>query len=246
MIQKVYDDNFQLYGARKVWHALKRSSVSVARCTVERLMRAHGLEGVRRGKPWKTTIPEEAADRPLDLVDRQFKAVAPNRLWVADFTYVPTWSGVVYVAFVLDVFNHELVGWKAAKNMRTELVLDALEQAIWARGKPSGVIHHSDRGSQYLSITYSNRLSEQGFKPSVGSTGDSYDNAMAESVIGLYKTEVIHRRRTWKTFEEVEYATLTWVSWYNTKRLHGELGYQPPLEIAEEYWDNQKLSGHAA
>ena len=246
MIQKVYNDNFQLYGARKVWHALKRSSVSVARCTVERLMWAHGLEGVRRGKPWKTTIPDEAADRPLDLVDRQFKAVAPNRLWVADFTYVPTWSGVVYVAFVLDVFNHELVGWKAAKNMRTELVLDALEQAIWARGKPSGVIHHSDRGSQYLSITYSNRLSEQGFKPSVGSTGDSYDNAMAESVIGLYKTEVIHRRRTWKTFEEVEYATLTWVSWYNTKRLHGELGYQPPLEIAEEYLDNQKLSGHAA
>lgn len=152
----------------------------------------------------------------------------------------------MYVAFVLDVFNHELVGWKAAKNMRPELVFDALEQAIWARGKPSGVIHHSDRGSQYLSITYSNRLSEQGFKPSVDSTGDSYDNATAESVIGLYKTELIHRRRTWKTFEEVEYATLTWVSWYNTQRLHGELGYQPPLEIAEQYWDNQKLSGHAA
>jgi putative transposase len=246
MIQKVYDDSFELYGARKVWHALKRGSVSVGRCTVERLMRAHGLQGVRRGKSWKTTIPDEATDRPLDLVDRHFKAEAPNCLWVADFTYIPTWSGVMYVAFVMDVFNREIAGWKASRTMRTELVLDALEQAIWARGKPNGVIHHSDRGSQYLSITYSNRLSEAGFKPSVGSTGDSYDNAMAESVIGLYKTELINRRGPWKTFEEVEYATLNWVSWYNTKRLHGELGYRPPVEITQEYWDNQKLSGHAA
>jgi len=246
MIHAVHERSYGLYGARKVWHTLGRSSVAAARCTVERLMRSEGLQGVRHGRRWKTTVPDESADRPLDLVERQFTADAPNRLWVADFTYVPAWQGVVYVAFVMDVFNREIVGWKAARTMRSELVLDALEQAIWLRGKPSGIVHHSDRGSQYLSIKYSDRLAEAGFKPSVGSTGDSYDNAMAESVIGLYKTEVINRRRSWKTFEEIELATLNWVGWHNTQRLHSAIGNRPPVELLIEYWDNQNWLRHVA
>ena len=179
----------------------------------------------------------------LDLVDREFSAQRPNQLWVADFTYVPTRQGVVYVAFILDVFARKVVGWRVSKNMQTDLVLDALEQAIWARGRPRGVSHHSDRGSQYLSIRYSDRLAEAGFEPSVGSKGDSYDNAMAESVIGLYKTEVINHRGPWKTFEEVEYATLIWIDWYNKERLNGALGYVPPVEFERVHYEGKMPSG---
>jgi len=209
-------------------------------------MRKLGLEGVRRGKRWKTTVPDESAARPIDLVDRHFVALCPNQLWVADFTYVPTWSGMVFPAFILDVYARRIVGWRVAKNMRTDLVLDALEQAIWARGSPQGVVHHSDRGSQYLSIKYTERLALAGFDPSVGSKGDSYDNAMAESVIGLYKTEVIRHRGPWKTFEEVEYATLEWVDWYNNKRLHESIGYVPPSEYEQAFYEQLRRSGQAA
>ena len=242
-IERVYRASGERYGARKVWRQLKREQFAVARCTTERLMAKLGLQGVRRGKRWKTTIPDEATERPLDLVDREFSAQRPNQLWVADFTYVPTWQGVVYVAFVLDVFARQVVGWRVSKNMRTDLVLDALEQAIWARGRPRGVTHHSDRGSQYLSIRYSDRLAEAGFEPSVGSKGDSYDNAMAESVMGLYKTEVINHRGPWKTFEEVELATLIWIDWYNKERLHGALGYVPPVEFERVHYEGKMPSG---
>lgn len=242
-IQRVYEASLCRYGARKVWRQLQREQWEIARCTTERLMQRLGFQGVRRGKRWKTTIPDEAIDRPLDLVDRQFTADHPDQLWVADFTYVPTWQGVVYVAFILDVFARRIVGWRVAKNMRTELVLDALEQAIWARGKPMGVTHHSDRGSQYLSIRYSERLAEAGFEPSVGSKGDSYDNAMAESVIGLYKTEVINHQGPWRTFESVEYTTLAWVDWYNYKRLHSSIGDVPPVEFEQAYYEQLSESG---
>ena len=245
-IQRVYEASLCRYGARKVWRQLQREQWEIARCTTERLMQRLGFQGVRRGKRWKTTIPDEAADRPLDLVDRQFAADHPDQLWVADFTYVPTWKGVVYVAFILDVFARRIVGWRVAKNMRTELVLDALEQAIWARGKPMGVTHHSDRGSQYLSIRYGERLAEAGFEPSVGSKGDSYDNAMAESVIGLFKTEVINHQGPWRTFESVEYATLVWVDWYNNERLHSSLGDVPPIEFEQAYYVRLSESGLAA
>ena len=245
-IQRVYEASFCRYGARKIWRQLQREQWEIARCTTERLMQRLGFQGVRRGKRWKTTIPDEAADRPLDLVDRQFTADHPDQLWVADFTYVPTWQGVVYVAFILDVFARRIVGWRVAKNMRTELVLDALEQAIWARGKPMGVTHHSDRGSQYLSIRYSERLAEACFEPSVGSKGDSYDNAMAESVIGLFKTEVINHQGPWRTFESVEYATLVWVDWYNHERLHSSIGDVPPVEFEQAYYERLTESGLAA
>ena len=197
-IQRVFEENRQVYGARKIWKQLNREEIFVARCTVERLMKQLGIEGVRRGRKWRTTIPSALSDKPLDLVNRQFKASHPNQLWVADITHVATWSGFVYVAFVIDVFSRYIVGWRVLKNMRTDLVLDALEHALWARGKPRGVIHHSDRGSQYLSIRYSERLSEAGFNASVGSVGDSYDNALAETINGLYKAEVIRKDGPWR------------------------------------------------
>ena len=234
-IQRVYDENFEVYGARKVWRQLGRDEIDVARCTVERLMRSLGLQGVVRGRKCRTTIADDTAERPLDWVNRQFQASRPDQLWVADFTYVATWAGFVYVAFVIDVFARCIIGWRVARSMHAELVLDALEQAIWARSGAKGVVHHSDRGSQYLSIRYSERLAEIGAQPSVGSVGDSYDNALAESVIGLYKTEVIHRRGPWRTLDDVEYATLEWVDWFNHRRLLEPIGNIPPVEYEAQY-----------
>ncbi len=234
-IQRVYVDSDERYGARKVWRQLRREQVEAARCTVERLMRSLRLKGVVRGSRCRTTITDPAAARPLDQVNRQFHADRPNQLWIADFTYVATWSGFVYTAFVIDVFSRRIIGWRVARSMRAELVLDALEQAIWSRSGIHGVIHHSDRGSQYLSIRYSERLAEAGAQPSVGSVGDSYDNAMAESIIGLYKAEVIHHRGPWRGLDEVEYATLAWVDWFNHRRLLEPIGYMPPAEYEAEY-----------
>jgi transposase InsO family protein len=234
-IRRVYDENLGVYGARKVWRQLKRERIEAARCTVERLMRSLTLHGVVRGRKCRTTVADESAPRPLDHVNRQFEASRPNQLWVADFTYVATWSGFVYVAFVIDVFSRRIIGWRAARSMRAELVLDALEQAIWARSDAQGVIHHSDRGSQYLSIRYTERLAEFGAQPSVGSVGSSYDNALAETIIGLFKTEVIHRRGPWRGFDEVEYATLEWVDWFNNRRLLESIGYVPPAEFEAQY-----------
>lgn len=210
-IMRVWQENRQCYGARKVWKQMKREGFTVARCTVARLMKVLEIKGVRRGRRCITTIPDDSAAKPLDLVNREFTAQRPNQLWVADITYVATWSGFVYVAFVTDVFSRKIVGWRVMKSMQTQLILDALEQALWARGKPKGVFHHSDRGSQYVSIRYSERLSEAGFNASVGSVGDSYDNALAETINGLYKTEVIHKDGPWKGLEQVELATLDWV-----------------------------------
>jgi len=235
-IQRVWQESHRNYGARKVWKQLHRESIPAARCTVERLMADMGISGVRRGKRCITTIPSDAADRPLDLVNRQFVADRPNQLWVADITYVATWSGFVYVAFVIDVFSRWIVGWRVLKSMRTNLVLDALEQALWGRGKPRGVTHHSDRGSQYLSIRYSERLAEAGFQASVGTVGDSYDNALAETINGLYKAEVIHKDGPWRGMEDVERATLTWVEWFNNRRIMEPLGDIPPREFEESYY----------
>lgn len=235
-ITRVYEENLQVYGARKVWKQLNREDIPVARCTVERLMGNMGLEGVRRGKRCRTTIPDELADKPLDLVNRNFSAERPNQLWVADITYVATWSGFVYVAFVVDVFSRYIVGWRVLKSLQTDIVLDALEQALWARGKPHGVTHHSDRGSQYLSIKYTERLSEAGFNASVGSVGDSYDNALAETINGLYKAELIHKSGPWKGLDEVELATLTWVEWFNNRRLLQPIGDVPPIEYENLYY----------
>ncbi len=243
-ITRVYEENLQVYGARKVWKQLNREDIAVARCTVERLMGDMGLEGVRRGKPCRTTIPDELADKPLDLVNRDFSAERPNQLWVADITYVATWSGFVYVAFVVDVFSRYLVGWRVLKSLQTDIVLDALEQALWARGKPKGVTHHSDRGSQYLSIKYTERLAEAGFKASVGSVGDSYDNALAETINGLYKAEVIHKSGPWKGLDDVEQATLTWVEWFNNRRLLQPIGDMPPIEYENLYY--QQAESEAA
>jgi putative transposase len=236
-VRRVWMSNMQVYGADKVWRQLNREGIQVARCTVERLMRQEGLQGVRRGKKLRTTVPDPKASCPLDHVNRQFQAERPNQLWVSDFTYVSTWQGWVYVAFVVDVFSRRIVGWRQSNSMHTEFVLDALEQALYAR-KPSdedGLVHHSDRGSQYLSIRYSERLAEAGIEPSVGSRGDSYDNALAETINGLYKAEVIHRRGPWKTKEAVELATLEWVSWFNHHRLMAPLGYVPPAEFETNY-----------
>ena len=244
-IQRVYDDNHRNYGARKVWKQLLREPIPVARCTVERLMKDMGLQGVRRGKRYRTTMPSEVAVKPLDWVNREFKAHGPNRLWVADITYVATWSGFVHVAFVIDVYSRYIVGWRVLKHMRTDLVLDALEQALWARGKPQGVIHHSDRGSQYLSISYTDRLTEAGFKASVGSVGDSYDNALAETINGLYKAEVIHKDGPWRGLDDVERATLTWVEWFNNRRLLRPIGDIPPAEFEMQYYQ-QTESSHVA
>ena len=238
-IDRVYRANRRLYGARKVWKQLKREGVAVARCTVERLMGSMSLQGVVRGRRCRTTIPDNLAGRPQDLVARSFKAERPNQLWVADLTYVATWRGFVYVAFVIDVFSRRIVGWRVAPSLRTDLALDALEQALWARPRSERLVHHSDRGVQYLSIRYTERLQEAGIEPSVGSIGDSYDNAMAESVIGLFKTEVIRQCGPWRGVEEVEFATLEWVSWYNEERLLEPLGYVPPAEFEAIYHERQ-------
>jgi putative transposase len=233
-IRRVWDEHRQVYGADKVWAQLNREGVAVARCTVERLMRKLGLRGVVRGKSrMRTTIGDNASDRPLDLVARQFRAPAPNRVWVADLTYVKTHSGWVYVAFVSDACSRCIVGWQASRSLRTELALDALEMALWTRRTVSltGLIHHSDRGVQYLAIRYTDRLAEAGLVPSVGSRGDSYDNALAESFNGLYKAELIRHRGPWRGLDDVEYATLEYVDWFNQRRLHGELGMRPPAEF---------------
>ena len=234
-IQRVWDENFRVYGARKVWRQLRREGRSVARCTVERLMRRLGLAGVVRGRRCRTTIPAEVGDRPADRVQRQFAASRPNELWVADLTYVATWAGFVYVAFVIDVFARCIVGWRVTRSLHTDLVLDALEQALHARRASQGLIHHSDRGCQYLSIRYTERLTEAGIEASVGSVGDSYDNALAETIIGLYKTEVIHARGPWRTLDAVEYATLEWVDWFNNRRLLESIGHVPPAEYERDY-----------
>ena len=247
-IQRVWDDNFRVYGARKTWKQLQREHWDVARCTVERLMRNMGLRGAVRGKTVKTTVPKPAAQCPRDLVNRQFGAEHPNQLWISDFTYVATWQGFSYVAFVIDVYARRIVGWRAASSPRTDLVLDALEQAIWSRGKSNvpGLIHHSDRGVQYLSIKYTERLAESEIKPSVGSVGDSYDNAMAETVIGLYKTEVIRRLGPWKHTEAVEFATLEWVDWFNNRRLLEPIGDVPPAEKEQLYYQLKAGQAKAA
>ena len=236
-IERVWNDSQQVYGADKVWMQMNREGVAVARCTVERLMRRLGLQGVRRGKAVRTTVADPKAPCPLDKVNRQFRAERPNQLWVSDFTYVSTWQGWLYVAFVVDVFARRIVGWRVSTSMTTDFVLDALEQALYDRQpeRDSSLIHHSDRGSQYVSIRYSERLAEAGVEPSVGSKGDSYDNALAETINGLYKAEVIHRR-SWRSREAVELATLTWVSWYNNHRLMGPLGYIPPVEAEANYY----------
>ena len=237
-IERVWQTNLQVYGADKVWRQLGREGVAVARCTVERLMRRQGLRGVMRGKVVRTTIRDRNAQCPLDRVNRQFRAERPNQLWVSDFTYVSTWQGWLYVAFVIDVFARRIVGWRVSSSMRTDFVLDALEQALYARQpeRDSNLIHHSDRGSQYVSIRYSERLAEAGIEPSVGSKGDSYDNALAETINGLYKAELIHRRAPWKTKESVEIATLEWVAWFNTQRLLEPIGYIPPAEAEANYY----------
>ena len=238
-IRRVWDDNFQVYGVRKVWRQLKREGIKVARCTVARLMRDLGLQGAVRGRTFKTTIADEAAAWTSDLVNREFTATRPNELWVADLTYVATWCGFVCVAFVIDVFARFIVGWRVSRSLRTDIALDALEQAIYARPELDRLVHHSDRGTQYLSIRYTERLAEAGIDPSVGSMGDSYDNALAESVIGLYKTEVIQHRGPWRYLEAVEFATLEWVDWFNNRRLLEPIGNVPPVEHEQQYYRTQ-------
>ena len=236
-VQRVWHANWQVYGADKVWLQMNREGIRVARCTVERLMRELGLQGVRRGKSVRTTTSDTSAPCPLDRVNRVFKADRPNQLWVSDFTYVSTWQGWLYVAFVIDVFARRIVGWRVSRSMQTDFVLDALEQALFDR-QPAGdsLIHHSDRGSQYVSIRYTERLDQAGIKPSVGSKGDSYDNALAETINGLYKAELIHRRGPWKNRESVELATLQWVYWFNHIRLLKPIGGIPPAEAEANYW----------
>jgi transposase InsO family protein len=246
-ITRVFAENFEVYGARKVWRQLGREGLPVARCTVERLMADLGLQGAIRGKPVRTTISDKAVPCPLDHVNRQFHAPAPNLLWLSDFTYVSTWSGFVYVAFVIDAYARRIVGWRVSRTAHANFVLDALEQALHER-RPThraGLVHHSDRGSQYVSIRYTERLAEAGIEPSVGSVGDSYDNALAETINGLYKAEVIHRRGPWRSFEAVEFATLTWVDWFNNRRLLEPIGNIPPAEAEARFYamlDEQKLA----
>jgi len=237
-VRRVWEVNLEVYGADKVWRQMNREGIQVARCTVERLMGRLGLEGARRGKTVRTTIPDKSAPCPLDRVNRQFTATRPNQLWVSDFTYVSTWQGWLYVAFVIDVFARRIVGWRVSSSMRTDFVLDALEQALYARQpeRNDALIHHSDRGSQYVSIRYTERLAESGIEPSVGSKGDSYDNALAETINGLYKTELIHKRAPWKSREAVELATLEWVSWFNHHRLLESIGYVTPAEYEANYY----------
>jgi len=240
-ILRVWKENFEVYGVRKMWKQLGREGVYAARCTVERLMRKNKLKGAIRGKKFKTTVTDDSAARPLDLVDRDFNATRPNQLWISDFTYVATWRGFTYVAFVIDVFARKIVGWRAKTSMRADLVLDALEQALYDRpdADQDRLVHHSDQGVQYLSIRYTERLAEAGIEPSVGSCGDAYDNAMAESVIGLYKTELISRKGPWKNSDEVEFKTLGWVDWFNHRRLLEPIGYVPPVEYEAMYYQQQ-------
>ena len=237
-VQRVWHANMQVYGADKVWKQMNREGITVARCTVERLMKRLGLQGARRGKVVRTTMPDTSVPCPLDRVNRQFNAERPNQLWVSDFTYVSTWQGWLYVAFVIDVFARRIVGWRVSSSMQTDFVLDALEQALYDRrpGLDDALVHHSDRGSQYVSIRYTERLAEAGIEPSVGSRGDSYDNALAETINGLYKTELIRRRAPWKTKESVELATLQWVHWFNHHRLMESLGYIPPAEAESNFY----------
>ena len=240
-ITRIHGDNYGVYGARKVWLQLNREGIAVARCTVERLMRELGLAGARRGKRQRTTVVDPGGPRPADLVKRRFSPPAPDRLWVADFTYVPTWSGMVYVAFVIDAYSRRILGWRAATSMRTVLVLDALEQALWARrrdgrGSLAGLVHHTDAGSQYTSIAVTERLAAAGVQPSVGTVGDAYDNALAESVIGLFKTELIKPHGPWRTADQVELATLDYVDWFNQRRLFETCGDIPPAELETAYY----------
>jgi putative transposase len=243
-IRRVHEENFGVYGARKVWLQLNREGIAVARCTVERLMRAEGLQGVRRGKVKRTTVPDPDGAGAPDLVDRHFEPTAPDRLWVADLTYVSTWSGWVYVAFVTDAYARRILGWRCGTSMSTQLVLDALEQAIWTRQRTGvdleSVVAHSDRGSQYTSLKYGERLAEAGIRPSVGSVGDSYDNALAETINGLFKTELIKPRGPWKTVEDVEFATAEWVDWFNHRRLYEYCGDIPPAELETAYYAQQQ------
>jgi putative transposase len=245
-IARVHAANYGVYGPRKVWLALHREGIEVARCTVERLMKDLGLQGIRRGKTWKTTTPDPTADRPADLVKRQFNPARPNALWVADFSYVATWAGVVYVAFVIDAYARRILGWRAATSMRTQLVLDALEQAVWVRRRESadltGLIHHTDAGAQYTSIAFTERLAANGVSPSIGTVGDAFDNALAETIVGLYKTELINPQRPWKTVEEIEIATLHYIDWFNNHRLYEENGDIPPAELEQAYYRQHRHS----
>jgi putative transposase len=249
-IRALHAANYGVYGGRKMWHALRRDGVEVARCTVERLMRAAGLAGAVRGRVKRTTVPAELAARPGDLLQRDFTAPAPNRRWVADITYVATWAGFVYVAFVTDLFSRRIVGWRASTTLRTDLALDALEHALWARSRDgtdlAGLVHHSDHGVQYLAVRYTDRLAEVGAVGSVGTVGDSYDNAVAESVFGLYKTELIRRRGPWRTIDQVEMATLEWVDWYNHRRLHSACADIPPAEYEEQHYRQNTAAAPAA
>lgn len=245
-IKRIWEDNFKVYGVRKVWRQAKREGIEVARCTVARLMREMGLQGAIRGKKCKTTVPDDSLARPADLVQREFAASRPNELWVADLTYVATWRGFAYVAFIIDVFGRVIVGWRASNSLRTGLALDALEQALHARVTTDRLVHHSDRGVQYLSICYTERLAEAGIESSVGSIGDSYDNALAETVNGLYKTEVIRRQGPWRNLEEVEFATLEWVDWFNNRRLLEPIGNIPPIEYEQRYYRMQQAPAMAA
>jgi transposase InsO family protein len=244
-IERVWRDNMRVYGARKVWRQMVREGIAVARCTVERLMQDMGLRGVIRGKPVRTTVQGMTAPCPLDHVNRVFHAPAPNLLWLSDFTYVSTWSGFVYVAFVIDAYARRIVGWRVSRTAHASFVLDALEQALHERrpARKTGLVHQSDRGSQYVSIRYTERLAEAGIEPSVGSVGDSYDNALAETINGLYKAEVIHRRGPWRSFEAVEFATLTWVDWFNNRRLLEPIGNIPPAEAEEPLLHHARRAG---
>ncbi len=248
MAERVFEANFCVYGVRKVWRQLGREGVDIARCTVARLMRTMGLRGVVRGRKVRTTEPSPMAACPLDRVNRQFKAPRPNALWVSDFTYVATWVGFVYVAFVIDVFARRIVGWRVSRTAHAGFVLEALEQALYQRRpvQGSGLVHHSDRGSQYLALRYTERLVDAGVEPSVGSVGDSYDNALAETINGLYKAEVIHRRGPWRSFEAVEFATLEWVDWFNTRRLLEPIGNIPPAEAEATYYAELEATPMAA
>lgn len=245
-IQRVWENNFKVYGANKIWRQLLREDIRVARCTVERLMKKLGIQGIRRGKKCWTTIADDLLDRPTDKVNRQFVATRPNQLWVADLTFVATWVGFVYVAFITDVFARCIVGWRVSRSLHTDIVLDALEQALWVRRETKGLIHHSDHGSQYLSIRYTERLAEANIDASVGSVGDSYDNALAETINGLYKTEVIRHRGPWRNIDEVEFATLEWVDWFNNRRLLEPIGNIPPAEFEMAYYRQQERSADTA
>ena len=245
-IERVWKQNYKVYGVRKVWHQMRREGIDVARCTVARLMKDMGIEGVIRGKNPKTTTPDKSQPCPLDKVNRQFKAPAPNMLWVSDFTHVTTWQGFVYVAFVIDAFARRIVGWRVSRTAHAGFVLDALEQTVHQRQPGTGLVHHSDRGSQYLSIRYTERLAEAGIEPSVGSVGDSYDNALAETINGLFKVEVIHRRGPWRSFDAVEYATLEWVDWFNNRRLLEPIGNIPPAEAEANFYAALETSDMAA